>query len=577
MTGANVGRFFRWRYSGHVIGLLVVLAWMMPHIVLGETSYILIHDYLDSIVAWSKVLTDQGVLFSPQATPVLPIMNGVPRSSFGSEFNLLSLFMLVLPAFKAMIATELVVRLTAFAGMFLVLRGYALAGHPYRDVITACVSTMFCTLPFWPGGGVSVAGVPLALWAFLEARQTLRVAHVAVMAYFAAFSGLVGIGIFLVTFLGLIWLADWIAGRKRLGPLVLVVLLALFYALFDYRLMASVVTSAVTESHRKEMVIDTMPFLDALEEARLNLINGQYHAWAMQGPFMLWICGMAIVFPPVARWFGLPMNAMMYRRLLIWSGATLLTALIYGLWQWSVVQQIWQGAGLPYVNLARFHWLQPALWSTMMAFSLALLLAYMSKHKRTAYAILIIITVLQVRVNWMEGDFRMEKRGAGVTFQEFYSLALFADIAKSIGKPKSEYRIGMLGVSPAIAQYNGFYSVDGYVANYPYEYKRKFRKIIAAELARDEALTHYFDDWGSRAYIFSSELAYCNQVCTKSRIPDYVIHRLDVDAFRALGGSFIFSATAIGNARTLGLVEFGVFERSDSPWRIHVYGLKPVK
>lgn len=567
----------RFSRSDYVLGLVLVFAWMMPHFVLGEATYIRIHDYLDSIVVWSKVLVDQQQLFSAQSAIVEPIMNGIPRSSLPGEFTLLSLLMLVLPAFKALIAGEIVMRVTAFFGMLLWVRSYALEEHPYKDLIATCVAAMFCTLPFWPGGGVSVAGVPLVLWAFFDSRREgVRLAHVVTMAYFAAFSGLAGVGIFLIAFLGVIWGVGWLRGERRLAPFILIVALCLFYLLFEYRLLLSVIRLEVMESHRKEMVLATVSLGAAWEAAKENLYEGQYHALALPKPYMKRAVELAILVPLIAFCFGRRIDARIYRRLLVWCGATLLTSLIYGLWQWSEIQRIWLSTGLPYINLARFHWLQPAFWLLVMALALGVLSAYLPKWRKLVHGVLIVITLLQLRVNWMASDFRMEEKSRGVSYEQFYSSPLFEDIARSIGLPKSGYRVGMLGIHPAIAHYNGFYTVDGYVANYPLEYKHRFRTVISRELDRDEALARYFDEWGSRAYLFSSELKYCDGVCVKSIAPDSVIHRLDVDAFRALGGRFIFSATAIGNARTLGLVEFGVFERSDSPWRIHVYGLKSV-
>jgi len=64
------------------------------------------------------------------------------------------------------------------------------------------------------------------------------------------------------------------------------------------------------------------------------------------------------------------------------------------------------------------------------------------------------------------------------TYQEFYDHELFAEVEAYIGKEQSEYRIGCVGFVPAIAQANGFYTVDAYSINYPLDYKYKFRRVI---------------------------------------------------------------------------------------------------
>ena len=68
------------------------------------------------------------------------------------------------------------------------------------------------------------------------------------------------------------------------------------------------------------------------------------------------------------------------------------------------------------------------------------------------------------------------------TFKEFYSEASFMKIKDLIDRPVDSYKVISVGLHPAVAQYNGFNTLDGYFANYPLEYKHEFRKIIENEL-----------------------------------------------------------------------------------------------
>ena len=92
------------------------------------------------------------------------------------------------------------------------------------------------------------------------------------------------------------------------------------------------------------------------------------------------------------------------------------------------------------------------------------------------------------------------------TYHQFFDEELFSQITEYIKKPKQEYAVACIGLYPAVAQYNGFYCIDGYWNAYPLEYKHEFRKIIESELEKDNDLKNYYDHWGSRCYIFSSEL-----------------------------------------------------------------------
>ena len=60
------------------------------------------------------------------------------------------------------------------------------------------------------------------------------------------------------------------------------------------------------------------------------------------------------------------------------------------------------------------------------------------------------------------------------------------------------------GMHPAVLQYNGIATLDGYLGFYEQEYKEAFRKVIAPALESNEWSRAYFDDWGARAYVFSA-------------------------------------------------------------------------
>jgi hypothetical protein len=68
--------------------------------------------------------------------------------------------------------------------------------------------------------------------------------------------------------------------------------------------------------------------------------------------------------------------------------------------------------------------------------------------------------------------------------------------------------------------------------------EKQIRKIIADELDKDVALRTYFDNWGSRAYIFASEL---DRRFRWSKRDTVEVNELaiDVASLRSLGGEFL--------------------------------------
>ncbi|NYZ67626.1 hypothetical protein H0A36_16560 [Endozoicomonas sp. SM1973] len=164
------------------------------------------------------------------------------------------------------------------------------------------------------------------------------------------------------------------------------------------------------------------------------------------------------------------------------------------------------------------------------------------------------------------------------SYAEFFSKDLFNDIDTFIDRKKSEYRVVSIGLHPSIAAFNGFFTLDGYSANYPLEYKKKFREIIAGELVHSEAYRNYFDNWGSRYYIFVSELETFHGnalLMTKKVVKKYSARikdlKFNVRKFSSMGGEYVFSALEVENAEKIGLNILKKFNHKYSSWEIFLY------
>jgi hypothetical protein len=156
------------------------------------------------------------------------------------------------------------------------------------------------------------------------------------------------------------------------------------------------------------------------------------------------------------------------------------------------------------------------------------------------------------------------------SFKQFYAVDQFKEIDQYIGKPKDSYRVVSIGLHPAIAQYNGFYTLDTYNNFYPLSYKHEFRKIISKELDKSPLLKDYFDTWGGRCYIFVAELGKKYDFKKDSKVK---IHHLQLNTkvLKQMGGQYIFSAVPILNAKEDHLVFKKAFGQKESAWRIYLY------
>ena len=72
-----------------------------------------------------------------------------------------------------------------------------------------------------------------------------------------------------------------------------------------------------------------------------------------------------------------------------------------------------------------------------------------------------------------------------MNYKEFYSVDLFQEIKEDIGYT-GEWSVAY-GIHPAVLEYNGIATLDGYLGFYTQQYKEDFRKIIAPALERIEA------------------------------------------------------------------------------------------
>jgi hypothetical protein len=149
------------------------------------------------------------------------------------------------------------------------------------------------------------------------------------------------------------------------------------------------------------------------------------------------------------------------------------------------------------------------------------------------------------------------KRGY-FTFKEYYDPELFNKIKKDIEKDEKkdikEIRVVHYGIEPAPALYNGFYTVDGYSANYPLSYKKAFRKtqakqLLDVKLKIVDANRKLYDKWGSKVYLLAvnSEPESYRFYTKKKVLPSPVNFLADYDALCDLNTSYVISAYPLKN------------------------------
>lgn len=533
-----------------------------------------IHNLLEANVVWAKVLAEDHYLLASNRTIVAPILNGIPREYFGSELNPFNILFALFPPLAALIVNEAVIRSVAFIGMALLLTDHLLVRARERILISALVAGGYCLLPFIFASGLSTAGVPLLTWAYLNARRSgMTPVGIAIIIVIAAYSFFASMGMFYILILAVVSLCDAQARRYAAARNTVLFMLIMLGAslIAEYRLFFLLVSGDALKSQRNGMHPVDLSLLQSIRAMGVLFVRGVDEAWPLSAPIIISTCGLVIALP--RKFSGRPESIALLKRLRWLLIAIVAISFVYGFWQYSALQNLARSAHIPYVNLSRFYRLEPPLWHVAFAMALAVIAARQDWPQKARYAVIVAAGVAQIALGFWNLDVFAEARSSGLSYRQFYASGLFARIQRDIGLPPASYRVVSVGLHPTIAQYNGFYTLDGYQAIYPKSYKQQFRHIIAPELKKDDELRHYYDDWGSRVYVFSKELKPCNFLCTRNSAPSEISLGFDDKAFRGMGGRFVFSVSKIANADALHLHLIKAYDQPQDAWRLYLYGL----
>jgi hypothetical protein len=153
-------------------------------------------------------------------------------------------------------------------------------------------------------------------------------------------------------------------------------------------------------------------------------------------------------------------------------------------------------------------------------------------------------------------------------YEQFYAEDLFAEIKDDIGY-QGEWSVAY-GMYPAVLEYNDIATLDGYLGFYSQQYKEDFRKVIAPALERVETSRIYYDDWGAKAYLYSGTDVSVVSAAKTMYNTDNTLY-IDVEAFKALGGRYIFSRIDVSNTEELGLALRGTYTAADGSCTVYVY------
>lgn len=545
---ANIACFF--------LGIFAVLAYALPFIIQGDDSWIRIHDCLDDKIAHLRMVIGSGALFDHNKT--LPILYGISRSEYIFEYTITTFIFALFPSYWAFVINDTLVRIIAFCGMYMLLSQYVIDKDKYQQkFLSSIISICFSYISFYTIYGLSAAGIPLLFFAFLNLSNSVhKKISYALIILFALYSGLILSG----CFVGFVLLLGWIflVIKRRnfcVDYFIGLCVLGVTYLIVNIDIVITFLFSDNFISHRVEFRAIT------IKEAVIAIVHlfyrTQYHGGEF--PTILIIFSVILVILP---------NIKMSKQLRYSMIILLLTIVL------SIIGILLKATNVSFFRLFqmdRFYFLLPSLWVITFACALRDL-----TNKYSIYVSLVFILVFSMQIFNHNSELKEQvkticgKQREEPSYKHFYDTQLFDKIANDICEDKSTCNVVSIGIHPAVAEYNGFRILDGYVANYRLDYKHKFREIIKAELDKDETIKSYFDEWGNRCYIFfAGEKS--EAIGKKENM--HININLNTNKLKELGCNYILSAVYLDNYSELGLQYVQKYSTKDSYWEIKVYRL----
>ena len=559
-----------WSLQIIIIFIIVSLSYVIYN---GENIYITIHDNLDSNLVWYRILANKKFFFDNKAE--LPILGGVSRGYFMSYFKVYLWLYRVFPTFVAYVIGWYIKIIISVVG-FCWLSSVIYNGKSYDKNIVLMCGFLYGIIPTYPTSAFSFASLPCLLTLMLLLYKGVSFKSLIAILIYPVFSDLSTMGFFLCGYVLLFFFIDW-GVKKRPLYRMLAGFLALSsgYICSEYGLIHTMLFSEQVSMRNDSSFVENYNTLgQAIKEIVGVLIKGQYHAGDLHAYVVLPVCLIGIIVINI-NYIKKQSSNLILKDELNWIFLLIIAnSIVYGLDSLEGFKNL-IGKIFPFLHgfsFTRTLWINPFLWYLL--FMCVVLRANINQvWKKIILLLALIVTCIapevynQVYLNLKPIVYEvLGKEYDPFTYREFYSEELFSEIKKQIGY-NGEWSVAF-GMHPAVIEYNGIASLDGYLSYYSMDYKRQFRKLISPDLEIDDVNRVYFDDWGGRAYVFSKDVSY---EPLRAHYPKEGNLYIDENIFTQMKGKYIFSRVNILNINEYNFEQIGVFSNNTSPYIIYVY------
>lgn len=181
-------------------------------LIFREGSYIQVHDNLDLFASQLQIMKNTDTFFAHDV--LLPMLGGISRNNFGSEFSLYNILFYLLPNFWAYMAGyALKITIGIFSFCLLAKDVYGDTYEVYRPLVLV-IATAYGLIPVFPAYGIAFTSVPFIVYLLRRiylkpnAWLYLGVFLYPLLSYFSYF------GIFLLAYVVLAVVILWIRDKR---------------------------------------------------------------------------------------------------------------------------------------------------------------------------------------------------------------------------------------------------------------------------------------------------------------------------------------------------------------------------
>ncbi len=569
---------------------------LVYYILLGKNVYFDINDILDESL-FNYVLHGKYMFSGVSQYPEM--LTGVPVSGMSISSPIFVPLYHFFPVFTAFMIQFALTAAIAYLGMYACVRKLT-----DSSIISVLAGAALMWLPWNPIYGLSQAGLPVIIFAFLLLADEKKFSLKSIVPYALVILYTLGAHLVWIGFVpagALILVAIIFLVKKRPDSLPFyagIIIFFLSYILVNLDLVKDFFVNTGFISHRTETIVSGEGFNTCFG----IFLWGNVYARTLHHYLIIPIVALLVLYTLMltvfnGKWFkdNGELREKILKLYIPGIGLfilNILIALIYGICESDAVTA-WrnsQSGILKFFQLNRIYWIYFASWYIDAALIFMMPVRFHSEIKRKPgitgrwplmlcwlfIALISLPTAWNIRQNgnWIlnKSQYKNDCHVGLMSWNDFYAEGLMEDIKEYIGEDQSTYRVASLGISPAVSLEAGFYTIDGYSNNYSLEYKHAFRKVIEKELEKSTYLKSYYDTWGNRCYVFTADAPSDNG----SKYQEFTYRDLQVntDAMKELGCEYIISAAQIEDPDSLSLTFCDTFERDDSFYRLWLYKLE---